>query len=76
MFNLYKNSINPDGFIALVGTNVNATTDAHAIDSRKIVSGFAIVSLLIMSVMANGSQSQKISEFQKLATINSYTASV
>ncbi|MDG1708000.1 MAG: hypothetical protein P8H03_04520 [Emcibacteraceae bacterium] len=76
MFNLYKNSINPDGFIALVGKNLNTTTDAHAIDSRKIVSGFAVASLLIMSVMANGSQSQKISEFQKLATISSYTVSV
>ncbi|MDG1995316.1 MAG: hypothetical protein P8J14_02385 [Emcibacteraceae bacterium] len=76
MFNLYKNSINPNGFIALVGNNVNTTSDDHTIDSRKIVSGFAIVSLLIMSVIANGSQLQKLSEFQKIATINSYTTSV
>jgi hypothetical protein len=76
MFNLYKNSINPNGFMGLVSNNIDTTTADHAIDSRRIVSGFAVMSLLVMSLMASGSQTQKISGYQNLAVITSSTASV
>ena len=76
MLNLYRNSIDPNGFISLVSKNTENTTEEHRISSRKILSGFAVASLLIVSVMANGSQSQKIAEFQEFAKIASYTTSV
>lgn len=76
MFNLYANSIDPNGFISLVSKNSDVTTEEHRISSRNILSGFAIASLLIVSVMANGSQSQRIAEFQEFAKIASYTSSV
>ncbi|MBL4602765.1 MAG: hypothetical protein JKY84_08470 [Emcibacteraceae bacterium] len=76
MFNLYNNSINQNGFMGLVSKNVTANSQDHAINSRKIVSGFAIVSLLVLSVIANGSQYQTSVEAQKLATIASYVAAL
>ncbi len=76
MFNLYANAINPDGFISLVSKNTNNTNEDHTISNRKILSGFAVASLLIVSVMANGSQSQKNAEYQEFAKLASYTSSV
>lgn len=76
MFNLYANSIDPNGFISLVSKNADVTTEENRISNRKILSGFAVASLLIISVMANGSQSQKIAEYQELAKLASYTSTV
>lgn len=58
MFNLYSNAIDADGFMGLVSNNVNTNSKEFEIDNRKIVAGFAIVSLLILSVITSGSQSQ------------------
>jgi|TARA_R110002096_G_scaffold435548_1_gene661436 hypothetical protein len=58
MFNLYANAIDADGFMGLVSNNVKPNSKEFEIDSRKIISGFAIISLLILSVITSGSQSQ------------------
>ncbi|MBL4602187.1 MAG: hypothetical protein JKY84_05545 [Emcibacteraceae bacterium] len=42
--------------------------------SQRIVSGFAVVSLLILSVIVNGSQYQTSVEAQKLTTLASYSS--
>lgn len=76
MFNLYSDSIDPNGFISLVSKTADNTNEEHRLSNRKILSGFAVASLLIVSVMANGSQSQKIAEIQQFAKIASYTTSV
>ena len=54
MFNLYKDAIDPNGFMALVSKNVDATTTEQETHSRKILSGFAIASLAIVAVMNKG----------------------
>ncbi len=71
MFNLYANSIDPNGFISLVSNNKEVTSEENRISNRKILSGFAVASLLIVSVMA-----QKIAEYQEFARLASYTSSV
>mgnify|MGYP000743008002 CR=1 FL=1 len=58
MFNLYAKAIDRNGFMGLIGDNVNTNSTEFEIDNRKIVSGFAIVSLLILSAITSGSQSQ------------------
>ena len=69
MFNLYANSIDPNGFISLVSNNKEVSSEENRISNRKILSGFAVASLLIVSVTANGSQSQKIAEYQEFANL-------
>ena len=76
MFNLYNNSINQNGFMGLVSKNVAINSQDNAVNSRKIISGFAIVSLLVLSMIANGSQYQTSVEAQKLATIASYATAL
>jgi len=76
MYNLYANSIDPNGFISLVSNNKEVSSEENRISNRKILSGFAVASLLIVSVMVNGSQSQKIAEYQEFAKLASYTSSV
>ncbi|MDG1708814.1 MAG: hypothetical protein P8H03_08620 [Emcibacteraceae bacterium] len=56
MFNLYTNAIDQNGFMGLVSNNVKSTTEANRIDSRKIVSGFAIMSLAVTAVIARGAE--------------------
>lgn len=56
MFNLYKDAIDPNGFLALVSNNIDTTNEAHEVHSRKIFAGFAITSLAIMSVIGKGSE--------------------
>jgi len=73
MFNLYKDAIDQNGFMGLVSKNVTAVSKYHQADSRRIVSGFAIVSLLVLSVIANGSQHQTSIKTQTVATIDSYS---
>ena len=76
MFNLYANSISSDGFLGLVSKNVERNNKEFEINNRKILSGFAVVSLLIISVIANGSQYQANFELQKQATIASYSNAI
>ena len=72
MFNLYTTETK-DGFMGLVSNKVTSTKPEHEIDNRRIVAGFAIISLLVLSVIANGSQYQTNLEQQRYATIASHT---
>ena len=54
MFNLYKDAIDPNGFMGLVSKNSNSTSAAQETHSRKIALGFAIASLAIVAVMSKG----------------------
>jgi len=56
MFNLYNNAIDQNGFMGLVSNNVATTSEANRIDSRKIVSGFAIVSLAVTAIIVRGAE--------------------
>lgn len=76
MFNLYANSTSSDSFLGLVSKNIDNDKEGFEINNRKILSGFAVVSLLILSVIANGSQYQINFEQQKQATIASYSNAV
>ena len=73
MFNLYTNETK-DGFMGLVAKKEHSSASAHEIDNRRILSGFAVVSLLVLSVIANGSQYQTSVETQRVASIASHTA--
>ncbi len=73
MLNLYTNETK-DGFMGLVAKRGASSSTAHEIDNRRILSGFAIVSLLVLSVIANGSQHQISVEQQRVASIASHTA--
>jgi len=72
MFNLYTNAIDQNGFMALVTKNVNVTSNEHVLKSNRIITSFAVVSLLVLSVIANGTQQQVSAEVQKFATAASY----
>jgi len=74
MFNLYKNAIDPNGFIALVSKGENVISEKQARENRWIVSSVAALSILIVSVIANGSQAQSNFEAQQFATIASYSS--
>lgn len=76
MFNLYSDAIDQDGFMGLVSKNANEISERETESSNNIIASFAIASLLLVSVMANGAQSQKLVELEQLASINSYAASV
>jgi hypothetical protein len=56
MFNLYNKAIDVNGFMGLVSNKVNTTSEAHRIDSRKVVSGFAIASLAVTAVLVRGAE--------------------
>ncbi|MCC3860160.1 hypothetical protein [Pseudemcibacter aquimaris] len=56
MFNLYKDAIDQNGFMALVSNNIETTTKEQETHSRQVFAGFAIVSLAIMSVIGKGSE--------------------
>ncbi len=74
MFNLYKNAIDPNSFIGLVGNGKTANNEKHERENRWIVSSIAALSLLILSVIANGSQAQTSFETQQFATLASYSS--
>lgn len=73
MFNLYKNS-DVNNFMNLVRNDNSANEEVFENKSRKIASGFAVLSLLILSVIANGSQHQQNVELQKQSTMASYSS--
>lgn len=56
MFNLYTNAIDQNGFMGLVSKNVTATTEAQRLDSRKIVSAFALMSLAVTAVLVRSAE--------------------
>lgn len=72
MFNLYTNAIDQNGFMALVTKNVNVTSSDHLLKSKRIITSFAIVGILVLSIIANGTQQQVNAEAQKIATVASY----
>lgn len=74
MFNLYSNATSSDSFLSLVSKNTISNNDDFKMSSQRIVSGFAVVSLLILSVIVNGSQYQTSVEAQKLTTLASYSS--
>lgn len=76
MFNLYTNAIDPNGFMGLVSKNINANDHETEVESRKIITGFALASVLIISLIANGSLSQQLSAVQKNTAIASYATLV
>lgn len=76
MFNLYATSTGSDSFLRLMNKDVENNKKEFEIKSRKILSGFAVASLLILSVIANGSQHQISFEQQKQATIASYSSAI
>lgn len=73
MLNLYTNAIDNNGFMGLVNRNENVNVEEQENKSRKIVTGFAVLSLLVVSMIVNGTQHQTSVEVQKLATIASYS---
>lgn len=73
MLNLYTNAIDTNGFIGLANKNENVNVDEQQIKSRDIVTGFAVLSLLVVSMIVNGTQYQTNVEAQKVATIASYS---
>lgn len=72
MFNLYTDAIDQNGFMALVSKNVNVTSSDHVLKSKRIITSFAVFSLLVLSIIANGTQQQVSAETQKIATAASY----
>ena len=74
MFNLYKNAIDPNSFIGLVGKGKNVNSAKQERENRWIISSIATLSLLIVSVIANGSQAQSHFEAQQFAKIASYSS--
>ncbi len=75
MLNLYANA-DRRGFLSLVASKPNNDLNEVMADNRKIISTFAVLSILIISVIANGSQYQTNFELQKQSTIASYTSMV
>lgn len=73
MFNLYKNAVDQNSFIGLVNKSEKTISGKEVNENRWIVSSFLTISVLILSVIANGSQAQARFETQKLASIASYS---
>ena len=72
MLNLYANQ-DQNGIMSLLGKNTPDNSHEIETNNRRIVSGFAVLSLLILSVIANGSQYQTSFEQQRQSTISSYS---
>ena len=53
MLNLYANAIDQNGFMSLVSKNGNDNSKYFESQNRKIISSFAVVSLIVLSVIAN-----------------------
>lgn len=73
MFNLYKNAVDQNSFIGLVNKSEKIISEKEINENRWIVSSFVAISVLVLSVIANGSQSQARFEAQKLASLASYS---
>ncbi|HPF47457.1 MAG: hypothetical protein KDF58_06150 [Alphaproteobacteria bacterium] len=58
MLNLYKHAISPDSFLGLVANRPQSDAKILENNNRRIFTGFAVLSLLILSVIADGSQHQ------------------
>ena len=65
MFNLYTNAIDQNGFMGLVSKNINAVSKSQNIENRRIVSGFVIVGMLVVTVISTGSQNQIKTELEQ-----------
>ena len=73
MFNLYNDAVDQNGFMGLVGKGEKAISEKEAKENRWIVSSFAVFSVLIISVISNGSQAQAGFEAQKFAKLASHS---
>ena len=58
MFNLYTNAIDQNGFMGLVNKNINDVSKTQKVENRRILSGFVILSMLVLTVISTGSQNQ------------------
>ncbi len=76
MFNLNKDAVDQNGFISLVSKGTKTINEKHERESRWIVSSLAVLSLLVVSLIANGSQAQTKFEEQQIASIVSYNSVV
>lgn len=61
MFNLYANE-DQNGIMSLLGSK---SVKDNSKENSRIISSFAVLSLLILSVIANGSQAQTSFELQQ-----------
>lgn len=75
MLNLYTNE-HKNGFVGLVGENAKSVTLGLKNDNGKIISGFEVISLLVLFAIANGSQYQTNLEQQRYAHNASHTAGI
>jgi len=83
MFNLYSNTTSPDSFLGLVAKKQDPYAEKFENDSRRVVThtmaqvqavtGFAVASLLVISLIANGSQAQSNFEMQTPTASSSYS---
>ena len=71
MFNLYTNAIDQNGFMGLVSKNINAVSKSHNLKNRRIVSGFVIVGMLVVTVISTGSQNQIKTELEQRTSYSS-----
>ncbi len=72
MLNLYANETR-GGIMSLV-TNKAKLSAANDVNNRRIITTFSVVGLLVLSVIANGSQAQARFEQQQQSEIASYTS--
>ncbi len=75
MLNLYANETR-NGIMKLVGKTEKTNVADINVENRRVLSSFAVLSLLILSVIANGSQVQASFEQQQQATIASFTSTL
>jgi|TARA_R110002096_G_scaffold367840_1_gene561095 hypothetical protein len=71
MFNLYTNAIDQNGFMGLVSKNSNSVSKNQKIKNRRIVSGFVIVGMLVLTVISTGSQNQIKTELEQRTSYTS-----
>ena len=76
MLNLYANAIDQNGFISLVSKDVNDNSKDFKRQNRMVISSFAVVSLIVLSVITNGVEFQQNVEQEKMATMTSYINAV
>ncbi len=76
MLNLYTDAIDPNGFMSLVSKNVNTTTKIFERENRKIITSFAIISLIVLSAISNGVQFQQNFEQERASKVISLTSAI
>lgn len=71
MLNLYTDAINPNGFISLVSKSNQSNIKIFERENRKIISAFAVVSLIVISAISNGAQFQQNFELERMTSFTS-----